>query len=622
MRIRLTISLLIASVLVISQVNGQKKYKYSVDLNEIKNDRLTINLATPAMSKDSILFHMPKMVPGTYAIENYGSYLKNFKAYDKAGNELNVTRKDKNSWMIYSAKKLYKLQYEVDDTWDSPEIKEEIFEPAGTNIQKDSLFVLNTFGFFGYFEGMELLKYELRVRRPATMYGATSLDRIGSRESNTDVFFAANYHLLADAPIMYAKPDTSYLKVGRTKVLVAVHSPNNKISAKEVANELLPLLRVQEKYLNGKMPVKKYAFLIHLTDNKNITRFGALEHSYSSMYYLPETMDSVQLANTIKDVAAHEFFHIITPLNVHSEQIGNFNYIEPEMSRHLWMYEGLTEYAAHHAQVRGGIINWEEFLQRLKGKIKTSTSLFNDTLPFTELSKEALGKHKEQYQNVYEKGALIGLCLDISLRSLSDGKYSTQQLMGDLSKRFGRDKSFQDDELFDIITSMTYPEIGSFLQTYVAGKKPLPLDSIFRLAGINFQPSDTVYAPEIDFGTGVNFGLVPTGDTLYVANLSKPSNLMKRIGVNSGDKILELNGKSFLLSNYKLAIEAYGEEAKVGSTISLKVLRKNKEGSNQWEEKLLSATIRNESKVEATLKPDLNATTKQKALLENWLSKN
>jgi C-terminal processing protease CtpA/Prc len=97
---------------------------------------------------------------------------------------------------------------------------------------------------------------------------------------------------------------------------------------------------------------------------------------------------------------------------------------------------------------------------------------------------------------------------------------------------------------------------------------------------------------------------------------------MKRIGVNSGDKILELNGKSFLLSNYKLAIEAYGEEAKVGSTISLKVLRKNKEGSNQWEEKLLSATIRNESKVETTLKPDLNATTKQKALLENWLSKN
>ena len=166
MRIRLTISLLIASVLVISQVNGQKKYKYSVDLNEIKNDRLTINLATPAMSKDSILFHMPKMVPGTYAIENYGSYLKNFKAYDKAGNELNVTRKDKNSWMIYSAKKLYKLQYEVDDTWDSPEIKEEIFEPAGTNIQKDSLFVLNTFGFFGYFEGMELLKYPYHQHFP------------------------------------------------------------------------------------------------------------------------------------------------------------------------------------------------------------------------------------------------------------------------------------------------------------------------------------------------------------------------------------------------------------------------------------------------------------------------
>ena len=34
----------------------------------------------------------------------------------------------------------------------------------------------------------------------------------------------------------------------------------------------------------------------------------------------------------------------------HSEEIGNFDFQKPKMSRHLWLYEGLTEYAAHHTQ--------------------------------------------------------------------------------------------------------------------------------------------------------------------------------------------------------------------------------------------------------------------------------
>jgi DNA gyrase/topoisomerase IV subunit B len=34
-------------------------------------------------------------------------------------------------------------------------------------------------------------------------------------------------------------------------------------------------------------------------------------------------MEAQYLAQMMKDVAAHEFFHIVTPLNIHSEEIGN-----------------------------------------------------------------------------------------------------------------------------------------------------------------------------------------------------------------------------------------------------------------------------------------------------------
>jgi len=47
---------------------------------------------------------------------------------------------------------------------------------------------------------------------------------------------------------------------------------------------------------------------------------------------------------------------------------------------------------------------------------------FKDDLPFTELSAKCLAEHKDQHYNVYQKGALIGMCLDIQLRNLSIGK--------------------------------------------------------------------------------------------------------------------------------------------------------------------------------------------------------
>ncbi|CAN0507203.1 unnamed protein product, partial [Scytosiphon promiscuus] len=208
------------------------------------------------------------------------------------------------------------------------------------------------------------------------------------------------------------------------------------------------ILEAQRKYLGGTLPIKKYAFLIYLTDKPSKSgMMGALEHSYSSLYFLPE-IDPKYLTQSIRDIAAHEFFHIVTPLSIHSEEIQYFDFIEPKMSEHLWMYEGVTEYFANHVQVSYGLLPPEEFIENIRTKLNQA-SAFNDTVPFTVMSREVLGKYKDQYGNVYEKGALIGLCLDIRLRELSDGKYGLRNVMLDLSKVYGKTKAFKDEELFD-----------------------------------------------------------------------------------------------------------------------------------------------------------------------------
>src|SRR5262249_38904176 len=87
------------------------------------------------------------------------------------------------------------------------------------------------------------------------------------------------------------------------------------------------------------------------------------------------------------------------------------------------------------------------------------------------------------------KGALIGLCLDIRLRQLSNGAYGTQEMMRDLAKKYGKDKSFVDDSLFSDIVRFTYPQIDTFFKKYVAGPEPLPFEEYFAAVGITYKKS-------------------------------------------------------------------------------------------------------------------------------------
>lgn len=474
-------------------------YKYTVDLTKVVDDKIYVELSTPKIKQKEITFYMPKIIPGTYAIADYGRMVSELKAFDKKGRALKVERLDDNSWKITNAKKLRKVTYWVEDTYDTQSQGPSIFQPAGTNIEAEKNIIVNPSGFFGYFEGMKKKSFELNFIREEGFYGATGLqaDIVGTiatikikKENNQeatddkfiDRFTVGDYDLLVDSPIMYSEADTAIINVANTEVLVASYSPNKMVTAKEIATSISEVLNAQSKFLGGKLPVDKYAFIFYFTEQP-VQSFGALEHSYSSFYFMPESAIG-PMNQQLRDFAAHEFFHIVTPLNIHSEEIGSFDFNDPKMSRHLWMYEGMTEYFAGSVQVKYGLVSPQEYLGMLSEKMLISQQ-FKDTLAFTDLSLGALDQFADQYYNVYMKGALIGAAMDIKLRKLSDGQYGVQDMMADLAKKYGKDVSFKDEVLFDEIVSLTYPEVEEFLNTYVAGNKPLDYKEVFDQVGVD-----------------------------------------------------------------------------------------------------------------------------------------
>jgi predicted metalloprotease with PDZ domain len=345
--------------------------------------------------------------------------------------------------------------------------------------------------------------------------------------------------------------------------------------------------------------------------------YGALEHSYSSLYYLPEMPDNI-LVPQLREIAAHEFFHIITPLNIHSEEIQYFDYDNPKMSEHLWLYEGTTEYHAQSVQVKYGFYSAKEFLETMKTKMTEAEFGFNDTLPFTEMSKGCLDTFEKQYPNVYAKGALIGMSLDLLLLHESKGKYGLMNLLNDLSKKYGKDKPFKDNELFDVITALAYPSVGSFLKTYVAGTARLPFKELLEYVGVNYTHVEKT--KQFTMGQ-IEIGYNPETKRLIVSGTKNMNDFGKKMGYAPGDEILQINGKKISPMSFKTFRENWTSTVKEGDKLTLLVMRKTADGENK-KVKLHSNVFKSEMSKYHIMNFDANATEEQLAIRKAWLERN
>src|SRR5699024_9785520 len=119
-----------------------------IDLANVQNDKVNVSVNPGKFTQDTTTFFIPKTVPGTYDISNYGQFVEQVKAWDYDGNELGLNKLNENAWQIPNAVNLDKVTYLVNDTYDI-EGEEGVFSPAGTNIEAGENFMLNLHGFVG-----------------------------------------------------------------------------------------------------------------------------------------------------------------------------------------------------------------------------------------------------------------------------------------------------------------------------------------------------------------------------------------------------------------------------------------------------------------------------------------
>nr|BFF38982.1 peptidase M61 [Tenacibaculum mesophilum] len=592
----------------------------TLDLTKVDNDKVPVTVNPGRFTIEKVTYRLPRVVQGTYSVSDFGKYVDSFKALDYEGNELEVTKVDTNTWEITNAEKLDKVTYLVNDTFDM-EVSggiggETPFSPAGTNIESTN-YVLNLHGFVGYFDSLKNNQYKLDVVSPTNFKRTSALQEVGTKTSEdgstlTSSYFAPRYFDITDNPMFYGELDVEEFKVGDIKIVLSVYSPNKKHSAEKIKAVMEKMMQAQKAYLGSINSTARYDIYLYLSDGteKAPKGFGALEHHTSTVVVLPEAMPDEALAKSMIDVVSHEFFHIVTPLSVHSEDVHYFDYNQPTFSKHLWMYEGITEYFATLFQVNQGLVTEDEFYSKIMGKIKTASSM-NDAMSFTKMSENVLDEpYASQYYNVYQKGALIGMCIDILMREESNGNRGVLSLMKELSLKYGKNKPFEDDKLIGEITEMTYPSIGAFLNTHVVGGTPINYNEFFAKAGLvldeskvktNYIQNDGAMIVRPDKAT----------QTIRFTEAVKDNSFWAKNGAQPNDAIKEVDGVAVTKeSANQIFTKMFMWQP--GNEVEVKLERDGKEV-------VIKTTLTQSYTKGTSLKDDPNATQKQKELRKAWL---
>lgn len=254
-------------------------------------------------------------------------------------------------------------------------------------------------------------------------------------------------------------------------------------------------------------PFDDYLFMTMATGND----YGGLEHLASTSLITPrddlptfdETDEPSDNYQTFLGLCSHEYFHAwwvktVCPdvmLNPDINQL--FSNEAP--SPLLWIFEGFTSYIDDFMLQKSGVICQNSYLKLLSSQInrylQTSGRFYQSVAESSFDAWLKLYRADENTANAgisyYNKGALVALCLDLTLKQQGNGKrlFDVIKKCYKLAKGHENQKLALSDSLFDnIICEFLPPAIWQdFRQNYVDGTTELPLYKLLRNEGINIS---------------------------------------------------------------------------------------------------------------------------------------
>lgn len=552
---------------------------YSVTPSTVDYNSFQVEVIPPTLSPEQDIYQFAATAPGTYQVMDIGRFVSDFKAFDQNGNVIPVTQRNTNQFILSKPESVNRITYTVQETWDTPVSENTIYKMCGSSLEPDHLF-FNAHTVLGYFTDHQGSAIELEINAPPDWTSGTPLS------INADGhYIAEDFDFIVDSPILMGRLSKASTFVGEVPIEIYTYSRTDQIHADQILASMKDMLQAAGSFLEV-IPVDRYTFLFHFDNSSH----GAWEHSYSSAYVYKEAPWHL-IEENILATASHEFFHCVTPLNIHSEIISQFNFVEPTPSVHLWLYEGVTEWASDMILVHGDLLPLHDYLDELQFKLIRNELNYDPNYSLVDIAlKSYTPEGRSQFGNIYMRGAVVASLLDLVIIKQSQGEQTLRELIVELADQYGPHRPFSEAAFFDEIAARTDTTVRTFISRHIEDNQPLPLDEYYDLVGIDYFET---YVDSTRSGLGLFYLTIAEGFYL----LNKPTN--KQLSyLKAGDIITEINGKEVTPLTEAAVLDTI-EAMEPGSHLDIKYIRNGK---------IISATGKSMIKTERhALLPDPNA---------------
>jgi len=532
---RATVLLAMSFLLIASSTLGAKPegtMAFVVSMEQPNTHLYHVAFRCDGLKGETQDFKMPVWTPGYYVIMDYPKNVLNFRAEDGASRALTWEKTAKNIWRVNS-RGATSVTVSYDVYAFNLFCAESCLDDSQGFITPASVF-MNLAG---------------RINHPVTVTikpykdwskVSTGLDPV---EGRPDTFFAPDFDVLYDSPILVGNQEVLAFNV-RGIPHEFVGADLGAIDRVKLVSDLGRIVEAAADLI-GEIPYRRYVFIAIGPGG------GGLEHQNSTaLAFDPAALDSAAGYRTFLSFVCHEYFHLYNVKRIRPLALGPFDYDREDYTDMLWVSEGITVYYEDLLLKRAGLLTRDQVLDHFRTNIARYENIPGHL--FQSAAEASFDTWIDGYARAgnaanttisyYDKGAALGLLLDLAIRHESRNARSLDDVMRTLYRTYYKEKKrgFTDEEFRQACE-----------EAAGGGKAGAALAEVFEYA---VTVRDIDYPKYLGYaGLVINMGLSDsTGAYFGAATAEREGRLMvtgvewespaAQAGLSEGDEIVALDG--------------------------------------------------------------------------------
>jgi len=539
---------------------------YTVRVDRPTTHLVDIEIVAHQVEQGNLQFVMPAWAPGRYAIYDFAKNVQEFSAAGADRHPLPWSKLDKQTWRVDAGQAggTVRAHYRVYAN-----------DLTGSFSQVDGVHAnLNGASVFMYVDGHKPDPITLSIEAPAEWKVISGFSAFTAERT----FRTRNYDLLVDTPLEISGDCSvdQFQEEGKT-IEVAVHTYNDDDS--DHARLLAGLKKLVHVEMAAMPPpdFPYYLFIFHFVPD--IPMGDGMEHLNSTQIIIQGSVR--EATQEALETAAHEFFHLWNVKRLRPVALGPFDYTRENYSRSLWFAEGITTYYSYLFLLRCGLWTREQFLGRLASEIQTLEREPGEKLMSAESSSfsawffdRSPQMQETNFANTtisyYNKGALLGMLLDLEIRSRTEGHKSLLDVMrlmyhefyqGPGTSYYGPGRGYEEKDVLEALNSATGSDFTPFFDRYVSGTDALPIQEALATEGLQLRTE----APP---GAGPDLGVVvqPESRGIRITSIF-PGGAADRAGLSRDDLLIDVDDQSLVTQDLWTRLKPYPVGANVPITV-------------------------------------------------------